>query len=208
MAGGRRIVPVEGVGTGASGRACLYLLPCAYEDHAKLGIATDPLARMQAFSPRYYAFFDLDRGWVAEAGSVREARTWETRLKRDLRAHAAPPPLTVPARAAGRTEWFRGAEAALQMARVALEQEGFNVHPLRAWVAQRLHAQRDLLETGEHAAVARFGPVDGWPPAHAGAPWQAIRDALDAYVALDLPLEDAVSPALQAWHARNSLSPR
>ncbi|NCT72067.1 MAG: hypothetical protein GXC75_14085 [Xanthomonadaceae bacterium] len=52
MVGGRRIVPVDGVGTGASGRACLYVLPCAYEDHAKLGIATDPLARMQAFSPR------------------------------------------------------------------------------------------------------------------------------------------------------------
>ncbi len=112
MAGGRRVVPVKGVGTGASGRAFLYVLPCAYEDHAKLGIATDPLRRMQAFSPRYYAFFDLDRGWLAEAASVREARSWETRLKRDLRLHAAPPPLIVPARAAGRTEWFRGAETA------------------------------------------------------------------------------------------------
>ena len=75
MAGGRRVVPVEGVGTGANGRAFLYVLPCAYEDHAKLGIASDPLRRMQAFSPRYYAFFDLDRGWLAEAASVREARS-------------------------------------------------------------------------------------------------------------------------------------
>ena len=60
MAGGRRVVPVKGVGSGASGRAFLYVLPCAYEDHAKLGIAGDPLVRMQAFSSRYYEFFDLD----------------------------------------------------------------------------------------------------------------------------------------------------
>lgn len=207
MSGGRRIVPLEGVGTGASGHACLYVLPCAYEDHAKLGIAIDPLVRMQAFSPRYYAFFDLERGWLVEAGSMREARAWETRLKRELRAHAAPPPLTVPSRAAGRTEWFRGAEGALQRARGVLEADGFTVHPLREWVAQRLHAQREHLEAGEHAAVARFGPVDGWPPARAGTPWDTLRDALDAYGALGLSLEGAVSPALQAWHARNSLSP-
>ncbi|MFT3667947.1 MAG: GIY-YIG nuclease family protein [Pseudoxanthomonas sp.] len=208
MTGGRRIVPVEGVGTGASGRACLYVLPCAYEDHAKLGIATDPIARMQAFSPRYYAFFDLDRGWLAEAGSLREARAWETHWKRTLRPHAAPPPLAVPARAAGRTEWFRGADATLQQARATLEAGGFVVHPLRPWIAQRLRAQREQLEAGEHAAVSHFGPIEGWPPAHAGPPWGTLRDALDAYVALDIPLDDAISPALQAWHARNSLSPR
>lgn len=104
MAGGRRIVPPDGVGTGAAGRASLYVLPCAYEDFAKLGIAADPLARMRAFSPRYYEFFDLDRAWMADAGSLREARGWETRWKRALREHAAPPPLLVPARAAGGTE--------------------------------------------------------------------------------------------------------
>lgn len=207
MAGGRRVVPVEGIGTGASGRAFLYVLPCAYEDHAKLGIATDPLRRMQAFSPRYYAFFDLDRGWLAEAGSVREARGWETRLKRDLRLHAAPPPLTVPARAAGRTEWFRGAESALRAAGTALEEAGFALHPLRRWVAARLAAQREHLHAGEQAAIARYGPVDGWPFARSGTPWATLRDALDAYRVLDVPLDDAVSPALRAWHARNSLSP-
>ena len=62
MAGGRRIVPVDGIGTGADGAAWLYVLPCAYEDHAKLGIAADPMVRMRAFSPRYYAFFDLGGG--------------------------------------------------------------------------------------------------------------------------------------------------
>ena len=162
---------------------------------------------MQAFSPRYYAFFDLDRGWLAEAASVREARSWETRLKRDLRLHAAPPPLIVPARAAGRTEWFRGAETALRAARTALEDAGFALHPLRGWVAERLAAQREHLGAGEQAAIARYGPVDGWPLARSGTPWAVLRDALDAYRVLDVPLDDAVSPALRAWHARNSLSP-
>ena len=171
MAGGRRIVPVEGVGTGASGRACLYVLPCAYEDHAKLGIATDPIARMQAFSPRYYAFFDLDRGWLAEAGSLREARAWETHWKRTLRPHAAPPPLAVPAHAAGRTEWFRGADATLQQARATLEAGGFVVHPLRPWIAQRLRAQRPQAQhrgqpqpgDGGLAHAARAAVQASWP---------------------------------------------
>lgn len=209
MVGGRRIVPVDGVGTGASGRACLYVLPCAYEDHAKLGIATDPLARMQAFSPRWYEFFDLDRAWLAEAGSVREARSWETRWKRALREHAAPPPLRVPGQAAGHTEWFRGALATLDMARGELATQGFVVHaPLRAWVIQRLQAQRERLEAGEQAALAQYGAPDAWPAAVAWRPLAALRDALDAYAVLGVALDDAVSPALHAWLARNTLAPR
>jgi hypothetical protein len=209
MAGGRRIVPVDGVGSGASGRACLYVLPCAYEDHAKLGIATDPLARMQAFSPRWYEFFDLDRGWLAEAGSMREARGWETHWKRALRDHAAPPPLQVPGQAAGHTEWFRGALTALDAARDGLAQEGFVVHaPLRAWVAHRLREQRERLEAGEQAAVAHYGAPDAWPAAIAWPPLAALRDALDAYALLGLALDDAVSPALQDWLRRNTLAPR
>lgn len=206
---GRRVVPVKGIGTGAAGPACLYLLPCAYEDFAKLGIARDPLARMQAFSSRYYEFFDLDRGWLVEAADVREARGWETRWKRALREHAAPPPLLVPARAAGRTEWFRGALPRLAGAADELAGQGFAVHaPLRDWVRQRLSARRESLESGERAAVARFGPVDAWPRAMPGTPLSALRDALDAYTALQVPLEDAISPALRAWLARSSLSPR
>ena len=209
MAAGRRIVPVDSVGTGASGRACLYVLPCAYEDHAKLGVAADPLARMQAFSPRWYAFFDLDRGWLAEADSLREARGWETRWKRALREHAAPPPLQVPAKAAGHTEWFRGALAMLDGAREELAEQGFVVHlPVRSWIAQRLRERRDRLDASEQAAVARYGAPDAWPSAAAWPPLAALRDAFDAYAVLGVPLDDAVSPALQAWLARNTLAPR
>lgn len=209
MAGGRRIVPVDGVGTGASGRACLYVLPCAYEDHAKLGIATDPLARMRAFSPRWYEFFDLDRGWLAEAGSVREARSWETRWKRVLREHLAPPPLQVPVKAAGHTEWFRGALTVLEGVCEDLVLQGFVVHaPLRDWVAQRLREGRDGLDAGERAAIASYGMPDAWSSATAWPPLAALRDALDAYAVVGVSLDDAVSPALQAWLTRNTLAPR
>ena len=208
MAAGRRIVPVDGVGVGASGRACLYVLPCAYEDHAKLGIAADPLTRMQAFAPRYYEFFDLDRGWLAEADSLREARAWETRWKRALHDHAAPPPLQVPALAAGHAEWFRGAMQMLDDRRNELAAQGFVVHaPLRSWIAKRLCEHRERLEAGERAAVAVYGVPDVWPSAAAWPSLTRLRDALDAYAVLDIDLEDAVSPSLRAWLARNTLSP-
>lgn len=202
-------MPVDGVGTGASGRAYLYVLPCAYEDHAKLGMATDPLARMQAFSPRWYEFFDLDRGWLAEADSVREARGWETRWKRALRDHAAAPPLQVPARAAGYTEWFRGAGARLADAREVLMAQGFVVHgPLRTWLVERLRERCERLQGGEQAAIAHYGAPDAWPAASAWPPLAALRDALDAYAVLGVTLDDVISPALQAWQRRNSLAPR
>lgn len=207
MAGSRRVVPVDGVGTGAAGRACLYVLPCAYEDLAKLGISKDPLARLQAFSPRYFEFFDLDRGWLVEADSQREARSWETRWKRSLREHAAPAPLLVPKAAAGHTEWLRGAGDALAQARSDFIAQGFTVHDgLGSWLRQRLHDRRERLATAEQAAVLRFGMIDAWPADARGTPLAALRDALDAHRALDDEgWEQTVSPALHAWHARSTL---
>ena len=64
---GRTIVPLDGVGTGASGAAFLYVFPCAYEDYAKLGISKEPFARLSAFAPRYFECFDLERGWLVRA---------------------------------------------------------------------------------------------------------------------------------------------
>ncbi|WP_454832384.1 GIY-YIG nuclease family protein [Pseudoxanthomonas wuyuanensis] len=206
---GRRIVPLDGVGTGADGRAFLYVFPCAYEDFAKFGISTNPLARLHAFSSRYYEFFDLQRGWLVEAESVREARQWETRWKRQLRDHAAPAPLLVPARAAGHTEWLRGAQPALEAARAQFAAQGFVVHsPLAAWVRQRLAGRIDLLDMGEQAAIARFGPIDAWQQQPLGTPLAALRDALDAYAELEIALDGAISPALRAWHARCGMSAR
>lgn len=203
----RRIVPVDGMGSGPRGTTFLYAFPCAHEDFAKLGIAGDPLQRLQAFSRRYYEFFDLDHGWLVEAETVREARTWETRWKRALRSHAAPAPLLVPDGAAGHTEWFRGALPVLEQARDELALQGFHMHaPLRGWVETRLLAWREALDGIERAAVAQWGDVDAWPAASLHPSLGALRDALDAYPALLLPLDDAISVSLQNWLLRNSLA--
>jgi len=190
------------------GRTFLYLLPCAYEDHTKLGIAADPMTRMRAFSSRYYEFFDLAQGWLVEADTEQEARGWETQWKRQLRIHAAPPPLGVPARAGGHTEWLRGASAALADLRGTLQAQGFTVHAcLHRWVGERLAQQHDYLASGEQAALARFGPPQLWPCASMQSGLRPLRDALDAYVYMQLPLEASLSAELRAWHRRNSLLP-
>ncbi len=203
----RRIVPLEGVGTGPRGRTFLYAFPCAGEDFAKLGIARDPMIRLQAFSRRYYDFFDLEQGWLVEAESVREARAWESHWKRLLREHAAPAPLLIPAGAGGHTEWFRGASAQLQHARQTLADEGFEVHaPLSAWVKGQLQPWRDQLDGLERGLVAQLGAVENWPPAWSHPLLSSLRDALDACTTLRVPLDDTASPTLRAWLKRNSLS--
>lgn len=203
----RRIVSADGLGTGPRGRTFLYVLPCAYEDFAKLGITADPIARMSAFSHRYYEFFDLDSGWLVEAESTREARGWETRWKRALRNHAAPAPLLVPGQAGGHTEWLRGALPALALARDELAGQGFQVHaPLTEWVRARLLAWSENLDALEQAIVARFGPVEAWPSASMHPSLAALRDVLDGYRTLALPLDAVISAALGQWLSRNSLS--
>ena len=63
--------------------ACyLYVLPLLGEDIAKLGISVDPLARVRAFSRRYYECFDLERSSLVGFDSVAEARRAETALHR------------------------------------------------------------------------------------------------------------------------------
>ena len=206
MAGARRIVPVGNGGRRMRGRTFLYVLPCVGEDYAKLGIATDPMDRLQAFSPRYYELFDLQQGWLVEAETEQEARGWETQWKRQLRVHAAPAPLTVPARAGGHTEWLRGALAELGSLRDALELQGYTVHSsLHSWVRERLSQQRELLASAEQAATSGFGTPSQWPAAIAHPSLLRMRDGLDAYVALQLPIRGLLSAELRAWHARNSL---
>lgn len=206
MAGGRRIVPVGSMGRSMRGHTCLYVLPCANEDHVKLGIAGDPMTRMQAFSSRYFEFFDLDAGWLLEAGSEAEARGWETALKRQLRAHAAPPPLLVPARAGGHTEWLRGAGALLAAWRDGQVARGFVAHaPLRGWVRQRLIQAHERWHHDVQALLDRFGPAGDWPAADGSMPLRQLRDAMDAQVLLDARPPDDDVPGLRAWHARNRL---
>lgn len=171
----------------------------------KLGISRDPLDRIQAFSRRYFEFFDLQRGWLLETDSVREAQGQETRLRRSLRLLNAPAPLLVPGRAAGGTEWYRGASSLLEQAREEFAAQGYIVHqPLEDWLRIRLAGRRgDLYTWAERMLSAADAEPGDAHPAGAELPLshRMLRDALDGYVALGIPLEDALPPAVCEWYA-------
>jgi hypothetical protein len=186
------------------GRCFVYVLPCTWEDHCKIGFSRDPLSRLQQLHRRWYEFFDIDHALLVEAETVRDARDLELELRRPLGAHNAPAPLTVRKAAAGHTEWFRGVASQLEEAVEGLRQRGHIVHaPLRDWL-------RPVL-------LARSDPLFGWTQAQlspdeleglAGAtPVQAmVRDALDAYVALGIELEPLLPEEVWRWYRNDAWS--
>ncbi|HSR65710.1 MAG TPA: GIY-YIG nuclease family protein [Xanthomonadaceae bacterium] len=180
------------------GRCFLYVFPCGWEDLLKLGISRDPLDRLQALHPRWFEFFDLDRGHVVEFDRVREARAQELSLGHRLAEHRAVAPLTVRAAAGGHTEWFRGASAQLDEAMQAFAAAGHAVHaPLRPWLREALQARGALLYSWTQAAL----DADDLAAGDAGLPHrQAVRDALDACDALGVALEPLLPEAVLAWH--------
>ncbi|MEJ7745846.1 MAG: GIY-YIG nuclease family protein [Luteimonas sp.] len=185
--------------TASRGRCFLYVLPCAYEDQLKLGFSRDPLQRLQSLHPRYFEVFDLDRAFLVEAETVREARALEFSLRRQLIAHNAPAPLTVRREAGGHTEWYRGAYAALAEAAAALAEGGYTLHdPLRPWLRDALCARRDLLYSWAQAMLSLEELEDP-----AGMTMQSQRmalDVLDAYVAFGIDLEPLLPDAVLRWH--------
>ena len=191
---------------GSEGLSYVYVLPCAYEDLLKLGFSRDPLARLQTLHPRYYEFFDLDRGFLFETDTVAEARRLELRLRRALAEHNAPAPLTIRRAAGGHTEWYRGAYGALREEMERQAGEGGIVHrPLSAWLHADLLAQRDLLFA---RASALLEGVEGDPDVLDRPEMSVVRqnalDTIDAYRALRLPLEECLPAALMDWHQRRA----
>lgn len=179
-------------------RCFLYVAPCAYEDQLKLGFSRDPLHRFESLHRRWFEFFDIDRIALVETDTVRDARSLESRFKRELAAFNAPVPLTVDREAGGEGEWYRGARARLGTALQTLAAEGYAVHaPARRWLHERLAQRRELLYSWTEAMLAvdelehRAGPTP--------AQW-AARDALDAFRAFDIPLDESLPPAVLRWY--------
>lgn len=182
------------------GRCHLYVFPCAWEDLCKLGFSRDPLARLQALHPRYFEFFDLDRGLLVEADTVAEARALETRLRRALAEHNAPAPLTIRHEAGGAREWYRGATGALEREGRSLAERGHPVHaPLRPWLRAALLQRSDQLYAWSAAMldVDELEGAAGWTPAQ-----QRVLDALDALRALGIDPLPLLPPPVAAWFAR------
>jgi hypothetical protein len=180
------------------GRCHLYVFPRTWEDHCKLGFSRNPLSRLQALHHRWFEFFDLDQGALVETETVRDARDLELRLRRQLVEYNAPAPLTVRAQAAGHSEWYRGASALLDQEVGALQTHGHAVHaPLRPWLRAALADRGALLYDW---TLAQLAPEALEAP-DAGDPLQClVRDALDAYVALDVGLSALLPPAVVRWH--------
>ena len=184
----------------ASGASFVYVFPRPSEDLLKLGMSRDPLARIQSLHPRWFEFFDLDAGWILATDRVREARGSELGLSRLLAGHNAPAPLTVSRTAGGRTEWYRGASGLLEAQADSLAGQGHELHrPLRRWLGPALAAQSRLLF---HWSENLLLQLEAEPPPALGHPspleW-TLLNGLDALPALDLPLQDLVSPRVMEW---------
>lgn len=174
-----------------------YVFPCTWEDHCKVGFSRDPLARIAQLHPRWFEFFDLQRGLLVEAESERDARDLELTLRRPLFTHQAPQPLTVRAAAGGWTEWLRGAEKDLRDAVEALAGRGYPVHaPLSDWLAAALRAQQELL----HDWSARLSPEELDHPFAVTAAQRGVRNTLDAYAALGIAFETALPADVLRWY--------
>jgi len=200
----RRIDTREPGNRGPSrGLSYLYVLPCAYEDILKLGFSRDPLGRMQALHPRWFEFFDLDRAFLVEAETVRDARDLELGLAGVVAEHNAPAPLVIRREAAGHTEWYRGAFETLDTAAQALAAGGYVVHaPLRPWLRERLVERSDRLfawtqamlppEARNAASLAGQAEVPGVV--------RVVRDVLDAYLALGIDPNPLLPLDLSDWY--------
>ena len=195
----RRIDTREPGNRGPSrGRAYLYVLPCAYEDLLKLGFSRDPLDRMQTLHPRWFEFFDLDRAFLIEAETVRDARDIELGLGHAIAEHNAPAPLVIRRAAAGHTEWYRGAYARLRTAADMLAAGGYVMHdPLRTWSREALSSASDRLFAWTEAMLT---PDELETPRCLTPNQQTVRDALDARVALGLDVDNLVPTAVLRWY--------
>jgi len=178
----------------------VYVLPCAYEDILKLGFSRDPLGRLQSLHRRYFEFFDLDRAFLIETETVRDARHIEIVLGNELVLHNAPSPLVVDRSAGGHTEWYRGAYETLAVRTGRLEEEGYRVHrPARNWVRRALVAGSDRLHDWSNAMLE--GLQDWNQDALASQQLrQTLLDALDAYSGMGIPLEPLLPPPVWRWY--------
>ena len=184
------------------GRCFVYVLPCTWEDHCKIGFSRDPLARLQQLHRRWYEFFDIERALLVETETVRDARDLELELRRPLVEHNAPAPLTVRKEAAGHTEWFRGVAPQLERAVEGLKLRGHVVHaPLREWLRPVLLARSDPLFAWTQAQLSpdELDGLTGPTPVQ-----RMVRDTLDAYAALEIELEPLLPTEVLDWYRGRS----
>ena len=189
------------------GRAFVYVIPCRDEDLLKVGFSRDPLQRLQAFHSRFFRFFDLDRAFLIGTDTVRDARRIERRFISAFAEHRSPAPLVVRDAAAGRTEWYRGVyPAATALAREFVDVEGFTLYaPLRDWLRDLFEERGALLFAWSARMLdaieyERFNALPEMTPSPLE---RALRDALDCFDELAIPIEPLVPETVCSWYRNN-----
>ncbi|NKJ22423.1 hypothetical protein [Dyella sp. SG609] len=128
------------------GRSYVYMLPCRDQDLLKIGFSREPLLRLRTLHPRFFDYFDLERGLLLEVERVAQARAIERDILLRHAPERSPAPLAVPDQAAGYTEWLRGVEPQVTARlRDVAEREACPLHGLHDWVRQMFDAQSDRL---------------------------------------------------------------
>jgi len=189
------------------GRAFVYVIPCRDEDLLKVGFSRDPLQRLQAFHPRFFRFFDLDRGFLIGVDHVRDARRIERRFITAFAECRSPAPLVVRDEASGRTEWYRGVyPEASDLGLQVCATEGFVMHAsLRRWLRNVFEDRAALLFawSSRMLEAVEYERFNGPPAPAASALERALRDALDCFDELAIPIETLVPEAVFRWYQNN-----
>jgi hypothetical protein len=199
---------LDALRTARGGRTFVYVLPCQGEDLIKFGFTHDPIERFRSFHPRFFALFDLQQGMLIETQRLRDARRLERLLIERWPEHKASAPLLVSDTAGGHTEWFRGiaGEVDAFVYRVA-ERNGYVVHaPLRNWLRHRFAERADQLYEWSQRMLEmiEWQALNESPELRDTRYARALRDTLDACLAVDLDLASLVPPTVLAWHARDA----
>jgi len=186
------------------GRTFVYVLPCREEDILKVGFSRDPLDRFRTLHRRFFEFFDLDRGLLIDTDHLRDARRIERLLITTFADCRAPAPLVVPQSAAGHTEWFRGVSPGVDtLVRKVCAEQGFALHaPLSSWLRDRFGEWSELLFGWSQRMLEAIEYEHFNVPPHerCGRADAALRDVLDAYVALGMATEKLIPAAVLAWY--------
>ncbi|TCV97761.1 T5orf172 domain-containing protein [Luteibacter rhizovicinus] len=187
-------------------RGCtfVYVLPCRDEDILKVGFSRDPMDRFRTLHRRFFEFFDLERGLLIRTDHLRDARSIERLFITTFATCRASAPLVVPRSAAGYTEWFRGVSPQAEaLARRVCEEQGFILHaPLSAWVRGRLGEWSELLFgwSTRMLEMIEYQHFNTPPRERSRGVERALREVLDAYVALDVNIETLVPVSVLEWY--------
>lgn len=190
----------------SKGRTYVYVLPCRGEDLVKVGFSRDPLQRFHTLHRRFFNFFDLEAGLLIETEHLREARRIERLFIEKWSEHQAPAPMAIAKSAGGHTEWFRGIQDFVDDFAVRLATRyDHKVHvPLRTWMAERFLERSSVLYEWSMRLLDLIADHAMYSSSETKTNIYtiALRDALEACVAVGMDLPSLVPGTVLDWYER------